>query len=624
MPSGFAPGRGSFATRDAGLRFEMTREGSDFIQTAIHATPTGEQRTSTRVALVYGLGAADQVFHGWHGDQLVELPMAWLHPQNQWGITPYAAFSTAADFSRETTTRCLECHNTWFEHTPGTLNQYNPQSLILGVTCERCHGPGHEHVAYHQAHPEAETGHAIVHPGRLTRNRQMDVCGQCHSNTFKPRGPTFSYRPGKPLESYFRISISQHPEKDHVANQVQYLRQSKCFQKSESLTCITCHNPHRPDQAKSVRGSCAKCHQPADCGEQSRLPAAVRGLCVDCHMPRRLWMNTHFHTEEDQFVPPIWRHQHRIGIDPTARLEVLLAWYRTQSDAASQRETSALTTSLVEHWWAEAERFRREYRFLAAIGALREAVRVDPTPATRAKLAEVVAIQAQVDADLVTGVHQLDEHRYPEAAATFTRILEVKPDLGIAHGKLGTICAIAGQKQQAIEHLQAVTKYDPDNQYGYAMLGWLAYLEDKAEDAVTAYRRADEIEPFNAKINYQLGLALARLGRWQEAIDHFRLVLTIDPKHANGCQCLSQALRRQGQPAEALRYAVRAARLTSFQNAEMLLNLADSYADAGRFAEARDTGAQALEAARMNDPKLLPRIYQRLDEFRAHLQQAPN
>src|SRR5262249_19441632 len=172
MPPGFAPGKGRHAPRDAGLRFEMTRVGNDFFQTALRATPAGEQQTSSRIDLVYGAGHADEVYFTWHGDRLYQLPMVWLHPQHCWANISYNRYGTG-DFSREGTTRCLECHTTWFEHVAGTPNQYRRDSFILGVTCEQCHGPGREHVAFHQAHSEADSGRFVVQPGRLTRARQL-------------------------------------------------------------------------------------------------------------------------------------------------------------------------------------------------------------------------------------------------------------------------------------------------------------------------------------------------------------------------------------------------------------------------------------------------------------------
>jgi tetratricopeptide (TPR) repeat protein len=616
MPPGFAPGRGIHVPHDPGLRFEMTQAGGEFFQTTIRTTPTGEQRSSARIDLVYGANKADEVFFSWRDDdRMYELPVVWLHPFDRWGNATLDRFGTA-DFSRTTTTRCLECHTTWLQHVPGTANQYRRDHAVLGVTCERCHGPGREHVAFHQAHPDAESAHAVVDPSRLTRERQLEVCTQCHSNANKPRGPAFRYRPGEALEDYFRTARTTNPEDDHVANQVKYLRQSKCFQKSE-LTCTTCHNPHRFEaSAHSGERACLKCHQPAACGERPRLPAAVRDQCVACHMPARVWMNVHFHTADDQYVPPIRRYEHRIGVHATARDEVLLAWHRTQSDAASRHEVARLTQALVAHWLGEAEKYRRAYRFLAAVGAVREALRVEDTPATRARLREVVALQAQVDADLVVALHQMEARRYPEAVATFEKVLAVKPNHALAHGKLGTLYALTGQSDKAAEHWQAVARSDPDNQYGEAMLGWTAYLQGRAEEAVAAYRRADEIEPFDAKTNFHLGLALVRLGRLAEAGDCFRRVLTIDPGHAGGCQGLSQVLGQQGKPAEALHYARRAARLSRFENPDILVTLTEAYASAGRFAEAEATAARALEAAQKGDPQRVPQVRWRLEKAR--------
>src|SRR5262245_14976467 len=88
MPAGFAPGRGAHPTRFPGLRFEMTRSGGDFIQTAIRSTPAGEERTAAHIDLVYGAGGGnDEVYFTWHGQGLYELPVAWPCPADRWGNT---------------------------------------------------------------------------------------------------------------------------------------------------------------------------------------------------------------------------------------------------------------------------------------------------------------------------------------------------------------------------------------------------------------------------------------------------------------------------------------------------------------------------------------------------------
>ncbi|HVW39325.1 MAG TPA: tetratricopeptide repeat protein, partial [Pirellulales bacterium] len=180
-------------------------------------------------------------------------------------------------------------------------------------------------------------------------------------------------------------------------------------------------------------------------------------------------------------------------------------------------------------------------------------------------------------------------------------------------GKLGAAYAATGQKELAVEHLQASAQCDPDNAYGPGMLGWLAYLEGRPEDALRHYQRADEIEPYNAQLHYQIGLALSSLGRWPEAEERLRRALVIDPNHPGASQALSHVLRQEGQSEESLRFALRAARLTQFENPDILITLADSYASANRPQEAGKAAAKALAVSKAAKFKLTPDIRLRLE-----------
>ncbi len=618
MPIGFASGRGQFKSSYPGLRFEMSQVGHNFVQTTIRTTPAGEQRTSARIDLVYGAGGtADDVFLSWRDDDhLVELPMVWLYQLNKWGASHFDP-NGSGDYSRALTLRCLECHNTWLEHVPGTTNQYRRDGAILGVTCESCHGPGHKHVEFHEANPEAEIGHAIVHPGHLTRDRQTDVCLQCHSNSITHRGPAFSYRPGESLEDHYRFLSTNHTEDDHVANQIKYLRESKCYQKSDNLTCSTCHNPHlakAPDNAGSL--SCQKCHQPVDCLDRDRLPAPVQNNCIDCHMRRYLKINVNFQTEDDNFVVPFQRYNHRISVDPVARKEVLLNWYRKQSDDDSREAAKRLTQALVDHWLAEAEQCRSDYRYVGAVAAIREALLIQTTPDMLGKLREAVALQASLDDDWAKALKHIAQDQSAEAIETFSKILSVKPDDAKAHGKLGTQYAKIGKKELAIGHLRAVRKYDPDDAYGEAMLGWLALLDSNLVESLEHYLRADEIEPYEAKINFHLGLALAGLNRLPEATERFRKAIAIEPNHLEACDCLILALRQQGKSQEAVTISRRAAQITNHRNLDVLMTLAETYADAGQFTEALDTATRALRLAESDNPSRVPQVRRTMESIR--------
>jgi predicted CXXCH cytochrome family protein len=103
------------------------------------------------------------------------------------------------------------------------------------------------------------------------------------------------------------------------------LHASKCYQESETMTCVTCHNPHQHAEGSALqelqRQQCLQCHQDDSCG----VPVAVRieqnaNQCVTCHMPP---------TKSE--VPHTSTTNHRIAVhdDPTA------------TDSANERASSS-------------------------------------------------------------------------------------------------------------------------------------------------------------------------------------------------------------------------------------------------------------------------------------------
>ncbi len=622
MPAQFTSPGTTFSTQVPELRFEMSHVNGTYWQTAIRSGPLKQERVSERIDLVHGAGTADDVYFSWYDDgQIRELPVGWLHPIKQWGTAGWcdaARFSSVGrdGYTRPVTVHCMECHNTWFEHVIGTENRYTRNNFIAGVTCERCHGPGRDHVEFHVNNPEVSSPHAIVHPGQMPRDRKIDLCAQCHSNSIRKRGPALSYRPGEPLEKHYRATVCNFPEDDHVANQVQYLLESKCYQRTDSLTCTTCHDPHVPmneSAVKSTHASCLKCHAPYDCGERRRLPDEIRNNCVGCHMPARDKVQVFFFTQDDDYWPPVKRWEHRIGVYPEARDEVLLKWHLARSDDDSRQEAARLRIKLVDFWRNQADELLQQHRFLAAIQACREVLRWDSSPEARAQCARVVGIKRGLDAQWVESDRLISERRFDEAIESLVDILSKKPDIARAHGRLGMLYAMSNRKKEAREHLQTVSKYDPNDCYGEAMLGWLAFLEGKFSDAVEHYTRASAIEPYDAKINYHWGLALGALDKCPEAIHRLRMVLTIDPNHVGAHVSLSHILRLQGRTNDALSLLLRATKVTESKDMEVLAILAETYASLGRLDDAAKTAVRAFESSRENGIEISPQLRMRFD-----------
>jgi predicted CXXCH cytochrome family protein len=190
------------------------------------------------------------------------------------------------------------CHNAYPEipaanQAPGSDPVFSGE-LPEGIDCQRCHGPGGEHVR------TAGRG-AIVNPAKLSADRRMEVCMQCHLETTSGRIPavlqrfdrgTFSYIPGQPLAD-FAIMFDHAPGTGHegkfeAVSSVYRLRQSRCFRESAGrLECATCHDPHRIPRGGQALAEysaiCRKCHA-------AEHPAGVQAAvsdCITCHMPKR-------------------------------------------------------------------------------------------------------------------------------------------------------------------------------------------------------------------------------------------------------------------------------------------------------------------------------------------------
>src|SRR4029077_17373911 len=139
-----------------------------------------------------------------------------------------------------------------------------------------CHGPGAQHIRTVEspASKLADVRASIVNPARLDSKRRTEICMQCHLETSSGRIPSsivrfnrgpFSFRPGEPLDA-FMLTFDHAPGTGHdgkfeAVSSVSRLRQSKCFLQSEgTLTCDTCHNPHRaprgPEAVSRYSGVC--------------------------------------------------------------------------------------------------------------------------------------------------------------------------------------------------------------------------------------------------------------------------------------------------------------------------------------------------------------------------------
>ena len=289
MPQGFRDGENVLRTADPALYFRMTANASGYYETAITGKGKDTTTRTERIAYVTGSGRKGQSFLYWNRDALFQLPVSYWSALHLWINSP-GYTDGVANFNRPIAPRCLECHATYIESVPAVAeaNLYDSTTFILGITCERCHASGREHVARERSLLHALRSPSVVNPARMGRAQQIDACAQCHGGVGRPIGASFRYVAGMPLEKFVaHPQIPAAAEVDVHGNQVALLQRSRCYQSSQ-MTCLTCHDVHGTQRnTAELSGRCLTCHTERSCGLFPKQGHALVGRCVDCHMPQR-------------------------------------------------------------------------------------------------------------------------------------------------------------------------------------------------------------------------------------------------------------------------------------------------------------------------------------------------
>jgi hypothetical protein len=280
----FSPDENILKTSNPDLFFRMEEKDGGFFQTAVQGVQPYVTSRTERFGLVVGSGGKGQTFLFWKGDLLFQLPVSYWKDVG-WVNSP-GYRDGVAYFDRPVNSRCLECHGTYFDSLAPPINHYSQTGSTVGITCEKCHGPGRAHVQRFRSRSSGTPADsAILDPARFSRVRQMDLCAWCHAGHGEPILPTFSYIPGEPLDKYLEVP---HPDPDAPidvhGSQVELLKKSRCFQ-SSTLTCLTCHDVHAAQKDPAAFSEhCLQCHK---VGTHPKIGKSIANNCVDCHMPKQ-------------------------------------------------------------------------------------------------------------------------------------------------------------------------------------------------------------------------------------------------------------------------------------------------------------------------------------------------
>jgi Flp pilus assembly protein TadD len=436
-----------------------------------------------RIDYAIGSGNHSQTFlHRDPRGRLIELPLSWYSERGgYWAMSPGYDRPDHSDFRREVSDSCLFCHN-------GYPSQANG-GLASGIDCQRCHGPGEAHVAGRGR---------MVNPAKLSSERQMEICMQCHLESAGRtlpdsirrlgRGP-FSYRPGTPLGDftlYFDFIKPASDERINVNNSAYGLLRSPCFLRSSGkLKCTTCHDPHT---SKPVNDTlvCRSCHRTAH--EPSTRDCAV------CHMQKRrtedavhVVMTDHFirrHPLTGDLLAPLQERHDRLS-GP-----VKLLYPERAPDSALYRAIAEATAPALERAIATARPTQAEPYF-----ALGEAYRISGHAEDAIRAYRQAIDRGANDPRAYAALSTLLLDQPARAIALLEPALLLLPDDTSLLNSLSVLYARVQRFDDALRLLSKATRINPDEPLSWLNLGVSLEAKGDRKGAEAAYRQALVLQP---------------------------------------------------------------------------------------------------------------------------------
>ena len=402
---------------------------------------------------------------------LFEAPVAYYSSSASWKSAPGYSSYDYPYLTRPILPGCLQCHASGIQRIPGTQNAYaSPPFREGGVACERCHGPGSDHIAARKP---------MVNPAKLAATERDSICGQCHLSgeirVAKPGKDDLAFRPGDRLADFLTVFVrsgSASPMK--VTSHAENLAQSACKRASgEKLWCGTCHDPHSVpganEKAAYFRGKCLTCHQTSDCRVPQSSRLANGDNCAACHMPR----NPPSDIDHVVFTDHSIRRRARpssgslpadadlvpFGGGAASTRDLGLAYamvglreqnptyveraFHLLQETVARGDGDALTLAYL------AEFYRDRKDDAHALPLYEEAWRLDPT-------------QSAVAAAL--GAYQMQRGNFDQAIRFWNQTLAISPALVLVRANLAAALLRTAQAEQAQETLRKALEFQPSFQ----------------------------------------------------------------------------------------------------------------------------------------------------------------
>jgi hypothetical protein len=263
--------------------YEILRQGEQ----SMYKVTDGKETIALPILYAFGLGSAGQTYVLQGKDGLLESRLSFYNDTQSLDITigqsrdlpTSLADAVGRDMSKDETMQCFGCHTT------GAVKggKVDFSTLVPGIQCEACHGPGADHIALMKGtnnppstiHTSQSKG--IFNPGKLSGDDlSQDFCASCHRS----------------VEDV--TALPRLGGLNNVRFQPYRIFNSKCYSDDRRISCIGCHDVHAPQPTTTIAydAKCAACHSPKE--SQARLCKVGKSDCASCHMPKVELPGAHF------------------------------------------------------------------------------------------------------------------------------------------------------------------------------------------------------------------------------------------------------------------------------------------------------------------------------------------
>lgn len=543
LPESFTR-QSSFVDPKSGYQYRLFVDGGRVYQEEASDEPEGAHRLLREATYLVGSGTRAQSMVSAENGYLCQMPLGWFADVQAWKLSPGYELHNWR-FSRPIIPGCIACHGSPVAHRQPTRNRYD-LPVEDGISCERCHGPGRDHVEHWKmdaARPSTEQSDgAIVNPARLSADRANDVCLQCHLQgdvtVFAEGAHAYSFHPGDRLTEH-RLDYlirTDSPQEFGIASHGGRMMRSRCYLESgRSMTCTVCHDPHRPVTAfkrEFFDSKCMTCHTQESC--HRAVPAGqtrISGGCTQCHMPTRKSVESQHLAMTDHWIRrtsdgPAAVPAQSEAVDAKSAVELVSAWPLADPDQGHLGTAYVLLHETMGPHPAALDR---------AIELLNSALRSEPR---------------RHEARFWLASALISRYRSSEAVPILRELLAERPDWHLARFRLAIAYDQLRQYRDAIAQYRQVIEQTPDWMEPYPLLARL-YLFQRDSSSAAQLLKQQLTHQDDAGAYASLALA-RRLGGapLAESLELIDNALRLDPRQSaaylNRAALLSEAGQVQG------------------------------------------------------------------------------